>query len=195
LEDIMMLQKIAKENNMEYIPLIQTFGHFEFVLKHEKFADLREVPQYSQSLCPSRQNSLEIIHLMIDQIMSTHPASKYLHIGADEVYALGKCNICTGRLETEFSGDLQSLFLSHVTAVSRYIKKKYPATVVIMWDDMLRNINTTKGEGCQKELQTMVRIAANQTESKTNRESVASQRSLPTKSDRITNKKRLGVAN
>lgn len=45
IEDIL---NAATENNLEVIPLIQTFGHLEFVLKLDQFKQLREVGKYPQ---------------------------------------------------------------------------------------------------------------------------------------------------
>lgn len=46
--DIETLLRIAKKNNLNVIPLVQTFGHLEFLLKMEKFIHLREKFEYPQ---------------------------------------------------------------------------------------------------------------------------------------------------
>ena len=77
---------------------MQTFGHLEHALKLAEFYDLREVPVYPQSICPSKNGSWALIKEMIDQVTSLHPESSWLHIGCDEVYQLGLCPVCTNKI-------------------------------------------------------------------------------------------------
>lgn len=42
------INQLAKENHLEIIPLIQTFGHMEFLLKLPNHLHLREVPDQPQ---------------------------------------------------------------------------------------------------------------------------------------------------
>lgn len=46
--DIQHILQLAADNGLEVIPLIQTFGHLEFLLKLQKYTELREVEKYPQ---------------------------------------------------------------------------------------------------------------------------------------------------
>ena len=85
IEDIKALQDVVKTEGMEFIPLVQTFGHLEFVLKHKLFAHLRELKENPMALCPSNEESLPLVQSLIEQIVTEHDDLKYLHIGGDEV--------------------------------------------------------------------------------------------------------------
>ncbi|CAG2242814.1 HEX [Mytilus edulis] len=137
-EAIYRIQQLAEENSLIIIPLVQSFGHFEFVLKHEKFRSLREVPNYPMALCPSNPDSLMAVCMMIDQVMELHQGLRWFHIGADEVYHIGICDKCKKRMHVQ-NLTQQQLFFSHCKAVLNYIKVKYPSVTAIMWDDMLRH--------------------------------------------------------
>ncbi|KAJ8670491.1 hypothetical protein QAD02_001750 [Eretmocerus hayati] len=139
-DEILSIQEIARENNLLIIPLIQTFGHLEFVLKLKDYVGYREVHRYPQVICPTFNKTAKLLHSIIDQVVNMHPESNFLHIGADEVYQLGECSKC---LETmaKHQWSKKDLFLNHVHNVASYIKKKYPHISVLMWDDEFREID------------------------------------------------------
>jgi len=145
IQDIAALLQAAKENNLGVIPLVQTFGHLEFMLKLAQFKNLREEPAYPQALCPSKEESLDMVRTMVTQIMEMHKDSTHIHIGCDEVFQLGQCSQCVNRLEKENEKSANTeyfntryLFLDHVKTVASLVSKK--GKTPLMWDDMLRNI-------------------------------------------------------
>ncbi|XP_011310014.1 hexosaminidase D-like [Fopius arisanus] len=143
LQDIDRIQESAGDNNLMVIPLIQTFGHLEFLLKLEYFKDLREVSRYPQVICPTNPQTLPLLQQMIDQIIQHHPGIKYLHIGADEVYHIGECSRCIDEI-SKHQWTKRQLFLSHVQKITRYIRKNYPHVKILMWDDQFRGISPSE---------------------------------------------------
>ena len=53
--------KLSKDNNLTVMPLVQTYGHLEWLLKHKDFAHLRENPEFPQVISPCIPESYEII--------------------------------------------------------------------------------------------------------------------------------------
>lgn len=160
-EEMKIILEAAIENQLTVIPLIQTFGHLEFVLKHNQFARLREVKRYPNSLCPTHKDSLKLITTILDQVVTLHRKYlghhlKYIHIGCDEVWHLNQCSNCKSQCQTNGwqNGDL---FLKHVSELARHVKDSYSLSSII-WDDMLRSIDldTIKKFNCQTLIQPMV---------------------------------------
>ncbi|XP_045744168.1 hexosaminidase D isoform X1 [Mirounga angustirostris] len=137
--EIKEILHLATLNELEVIPLVQTFGHMEFVLKHEALAHLREVALFPNTLNPHEAESLALVGAMISQVMELHPGARWLHVGCDEVYYLGEGEASRQWLQQEHNTKAR-LCLSHIKAVACHVLAQHPATRPLVWDDMLRAI-------------------------------------------------------
>ncbi|XP_006886367.1 PREDICTED: hexosaminidase D [Elephantulus edwardii] len=137
--EIREIQHLARQNDLEVIPLVQTFGHMEFVLKHPVFAHLREVALFPNTLNPHKAESLALVGAMVDQVMELHGEARRLHIGCDEVYFLGEGETSRLWLSQE-SNTKAKLCLSHVRAVASHVLARHPTLRLLVWDDMLRDM-------------------------------------------------------
>ncbi|XP_067859085.1 hexosaminidase D-like [Heptranchias perlo] len=138
--DVDKIQQLAESSNLEIIPLIQTFGHMEFVLKHDKYRHLREVERYPNSLNPHLPDSLNLVKEMVSQVLDKHSKSAWLHIGADEVFHLGE-SAESKQWISEQRGDIGKMFLEHIKEVGSFAVNKYPGLKLLIWDDMMRKIS------------------------------------------------------
>ena len=95
-QELRQIFDILKLNQMSLIPLIQTYGHMEFVLKLKEFSYLRESPEHYQVITPCLNESYgKVLYKMIDQILDIHPEDlEYIHIGCDEVYFINQNPAC-----------------------------------------------------------------------------------------------------
>ncbi|XP_075035406.1 hexosaminidase D-like [Mixophyes fleayi] len=139
--DIAKILHLAEINKLEVVPLVQTFGHMEYVLKHDKYRSLREVDRYPNSLNPHSAETLPLLKLILTQILEKHPTSSWVHIGSDEVYHLGDGQDSKSWLNSN-KGDLGKMFLGHLKNVVGFLHTRYPDKDQLMWDDMLRKLST-----------------------------------------------------
>ena len=61
MEEIQFIKKQAEANNLYVIPLVQTYGHLEWVLKLKKFAHLRDSAEFPQVITQCLEESYELI--------------------------------------------------------------------------------------------------------------------------------------
>lgn len=61
-DDVNMIKKLAKDNNLYIIPLVQTYGHLEWLLKVKTFAHLREAEQFPQVISPCLNESYTVLY-------------------------------------------------------------------------------------------------------------------------------------
>lgn len=74
---------------LDVIPLQQSFGHVEYILRHYRFKELREDQKdYSQINPLQEELAKELFTGLYKDLIATH-TSDYIHIGGDETYLLG----------------------------------------------------------------------------------------------------------
>lgn len=125
------LKEAAAEHFIEIIPLQQTFGHLEYVLRHGEYKKLRETEESTGELCPSNPESYRLVAGLLEEVMEAHPDSAYIHLGCDEVYSLCECSVCRER----YGGSKGAAFISFVNRLVPFCLEK--GKVPIIWHDML----------------------------------------------------------
>lgn len=126
-QEVRAISRYAKERNIEITPLVQGLGHAGHILKHHW--ELRENPASDWEFCPSDPRTYDLQFDLYKDALEAMPDGKYLHIGGDEITAIGIDERCKATGKTAF--ELQMEWLKKVcdfaTAHGR---------VPIFWDDM-----------------------------------------------------------
>jgi len=84
----------AKKYHIQIVPLVQGLGHVSFILKWPQHKHLREIEASNWEFCPLKDGSYELLSDLWHDAMEATPGSSYIHIGSDETYELGSCELC-----------------------------------------------------------------------------------------------------
>jgi len=132
-EQVAELLNKCKSLGIDVVPLVQTFGHMEFVLKHDRYAELSQTPRCPQSICPCLPEARELVLKMVDELLAAHPDCRWLHLGGDEVWDLGEGTRSRQRAE-QIGKD--GLYLEHMMPIVDHVAAR--GVRPILWDDMMR---------------------------------------------------------
>ncbi len=149
-EQIDMIMEIAYRNFIEVIPLQQSYGHLEYVLKHTQFKHLREISEASGEVCSCNDEAIMLVKELIDEVIRKHPKCNYVHLGCDEVWSLCSCDECKKR----FSGSKEKLFIEYVNKLISYVCSKGKKPVI--WNDMLAKCPEEDLEKLDKRVAVMI---------------------------------------
>jgi hexosaminidase len=131
-EEIVDFIAYCKNLNIDVIPLQQSFGHLEYILRHQRYAGLREDNKQLSQVDPLRvtEDSLLFADLYAD-LAETHP-SPYIHIGCDETYLLGHCERCQRKVAQQ---GISQLYIDYVSMLCNIVLRlgKKP----VLWADMI----------------------------------------------------------
>lgn len=126
-QEMQAICRYAKERCIEISPLVQGLGHAGFILKHHW--KLRENQQSDWEFCPSDPRTYDLQFDLYRDAMEAMPGSKYLHVGGDEITAIGIDERCQATGKTAF--ELQMEWLRKVCDFA-IAHGKTP----VFWDDM-----------------------------------------------------------
>ncbi len=132
-EDVMALDAYCAERFIDLVPNQNCFGHMAVWLSHEKFAHLAVTDG------KTRTGTLNILHpeaeafveKLFDSVLP-YFRSKYVNIGLDEAFGLGKFQL--EEICREKGKD--AVFMEWLDKVASMIKRKYGKTVMF-WSDMV----------------------------------------------------------
>ena len=141
-EQIRELVEYAGTRGIDIIPGLACIGHAELLLENKKYEHLCELrndvtgrfwgsPKHE--FCPSLPETKKFVESYFTEVAAMFP-SQYLHIGADEPFNIGYCELCKKQAET-FDGE-QALYGDFIQFCHSFITKKLNKRVM-MWDDMI----------------------------------------------------------
>jgi len=132
IDEMAALTRYARRRNIEISPLVQGLGHATFILKHEKYALLRENPESRWAFCPADEGTYEVLFDLYLDAFDATPGSRYLHVGGDEVGEIGRCPRCKPMADSEGILALNLYWLKRVCDFARKHDR-----IPIFWDDMI----------------------------------------------------------
>lgn len=131
-EEFRNILAYSRALGLEPIPLLQTIGHCEYVLKNDQYKGLAELQDRIDQYCPQNPELLPFLRKWILEYLDVFGDVRYFHIGADEAYSLGQCPRCSAYAKEH---SLSELYMSHINAVGRILTEK--GIRPIIWGDMI----------------------------------------------------------
>lgn len=126
-QEMQALCRYAEERNIDISPLVQGLGHAGFILKHHW--ELRENPLSDWEFCPAEPRTYEVQFDLYRDALEAMPYGKFLHVGGDEITAIGIDERCKATGKSAF--ELQMMWLKRVCGFATEHGR-----IPIFWDDM-----------------------------------------------------------
>ncbi|CAF4173100.1 unnamed protein product, partial [Rotaria sordida] len=126
--DRKLTEKAAKENEIEIIPLIQTFV-----------------------ISPCLNATYVLLQDLLQQTLDMHPNSNKIHIGCDEVMLNNVHDECYIKQMKK-----SERYIDHIQCIVNIVHQIRPGIRVLIWDDILRHDEFTKNDKLLSQLKGLV---------------------------------------
>lgn len=130
--EIADLVHLSHDLGLDYIPLVQTLGHVEYLRHIRGTAAMMENPAYPNQLCPSNPRTREYLTRLIEITCELHPKNPRINVGLDETQQLGFCPVCKKRAAA--LGGKMELYLEHARWITSLVLRH--GRIPMMWGDM-----------------------------------------------------------
>lgn len=143
-QEVVDLCDYIRSFGIDLVPEVQSLAHVQYITaaypemgeveKVEEVIDLYTADAkpdefYIHSMCPNHPDYYKITFDIMDEVIEVLKPEKYLHIGHDEVYTIGKCDRCKDIPDYE-------IYAKEVTALHDHLQEKGLRTM--MWSDMIQ---------------------------------------------------------
>lgn len=98
-EEFSEILAYSRSLGLEPIPLLQTLGHAEYILWHEDFIALREMPEWKDCYCVSKPAVRNLLTQLIEEYLELFGDIRSFHLGGDEAYSFAHCPVCSAKAE------------------------------------------------------------------------------------------------
>ena len=131
-EEVKDFVSYCSDLGIDVVPLQNCFGHCEYILRHDRYYDLREDNKEVSQVCPLKiEKAKSVFGEIFREVAQLHP-SKYFHIGADETYLLGRCEKCSAFAAKEGKS---KLFVNYIKAMSELVVDM--GKIPVIWADII----------------------------------------------------------
>ncbi|WP_184545507.1 beta-N-acetylhexosaminidase [Mucilaginibacter sp. FT3.2] len=123
--------KYCDSLGIDVIPLQQSFGHVEYILRHQRYKNLREDQKDVSQVCPLETDGDRALFTdLYTELAATH-TSKYIHIGGDETYLLGHDARCKAKAQQEGKSKLYTDYIKMLCDIVIKLGKR-----PVLWADI-----------------------------------------------------------
>ncbi len=122
----------ARDYHVTVIPLVQTLGHLQYVLRQPRYAHLQEKPGDPAEACAHHPETWPLIRDFLDEMMDLHAGLPLFHVGLDETFHIGTCPRCQAALGGK---SRLSIYVDWANRCCRQVRER--GFTPIVWGDIV----------------------------------------------------------
>lgn len=132
----------SKSLGLQPIPLLQTIGHAEYVLRHKKYYSFREDTGRYDCYAICKPEVRKFIKDWIKEYLNIFGGIKYFHLGGDEAYVFAKSPECASKVKEEGKGKLYAEYMKDIAGqlTKKGIRPCIWGDMIMHYPDAIRDI-------------------------------------------------------